>query len=51
LNYLEIFVEQLFSKSHLNASESAKKHFFCDVTIVENFDKKGLTWIKAAGSV
>jgi hypothetical protein len=28
MNYLAKFVEQLFSKSHLDASENAKKMFF-----------------------
>jgi hypothetical protein len=39
LNYLAIFVEQFFSKTHLDASEKAKTFFF-DVTKVENLDKK-----------
>jgi hypothetical protein len=41
LNYLEKLVEQ-----HFDASESAKNTFFCDVTKVENFDKKCLTFSK-----
>jgi hypothetical protein len=32
-----------FSKTHFDASGSAKKHFFYDVTKVENFDKKYVT--------
>jgi hypothetical protein len=40
INYLAKFVEQLFSKTHLDASESAKNTLFCDVTKVKNFDKK-----------
>jgi hypothetical protein len=36
-------LEQLFSKTHLNASESAINTFFYDVTKAENFDKKCLT--------
>jgi hypothetical protein len=39
-------VEHHFSKPHLDASESAKNTFFCDVTKVENFDKKCLTLSK-----
>jgi hypothetical protein len=39
LNFLEKLVEQHFS-------ESAKNTFFCDVTKVENFDKKCLTLSK-----
>jgi hypothetical protein len=39
LNYLAKFVEQFDSKTHLVASESAKTPF-CDVTKVENFEKK-----------
>jgi hypothetical protein len=35
LNYLAKFIEQNFSKTHFDASESAKK--------VENFDEKCLT--------
>jgi hypothetical protein len=46
LNYLVKFVEQLFSKTHLDVSESAKNTFFCDVTKVENFVKKCLTLSK-----
>jgi hypothetical protein len=38
LNYLAKFVEHFLFKTHLDASESAKKT--CDVTKVENFDKK-----------
>jgi hypothetical protein len=38
-------VQQLFSK-HLDASESAKKNPFCDLTKVENLDKKDLTLSK-----
>jgi hypothetical protein len=45
LNYLAKFVEQLFSKTHLDASESAKKFFFY-VTKFENFDKKFLALLK-----
>jgi hypothetical protein len=41
MNYLAKFVEQLFSKTHLDASEKPK-NFFCDVTNVEHFDKKCL---------
>jgi hypothetical protein len=40
LNYLKKYVEQLFPKPQLDASESAKNTFVCDVTKVENFDKK-----------
>jgi hypothetical protein len=43
--YLAKFVEQLFSKTHLGASESAKT-LFCDVIQVENLDKKCLTYEK-----
>jgi hypothetical protein len=32
LNYLAKFVQQHFSKTHLDASERAKKKIFCDVT-------------------
>jgi hypothetical protein len=39
-------VEHHFSKPLLDASESAKNTFFCDVTKVENFDKKCLTLSK-----
>jgi hypothetical protein len=39
-------MEQHFSKSLFDASESAKNIFFCDVTKVENFDKKCLTLSK-----
>jgi hypothetical protein len=46
LNYLEKLVEQHFSKTLFNASESAKNTFFCDVTKVENFDEKFLTLSK-----
>jgi hypothetical protein len=46
LNYLEKAVEQHFSKTLFDASESAKNTFFCDVTKVENFDKKCLTLSK-----
>jgi hypothetical protein len=42
LNYLE----QHFWKTLFDASESAKNTFFCDVTKVENFDKKCLTLSK-----
>jgi hypothetical protein len=42
LNYLEL-VEQHFLKTLFDASESAKKTSFCDVTKVKNFDKKCLT--------
>jgi hypothetical protein len=42
LNYLEKLEEQHFSKILFDASESAKNTFFCDVTKVENFDKKCL---------
>jgi hypothetical protein len=38
-------VEQHFSKTLFDASESAKT-LFCDVTKVENFDKKCLTLSK-----
>jgi hypothetical protein len=38
LNYLSKFVEQLLSKPHLDASESAK--CCCDVTKVEKFEKE-----------
>jgi hypothetical protein len=38
-------VEQFFAKTHLDASESAKT-IVCDVTKVENFDKKCLTLSK-----
>jgi hypothetical protein len=40
LNYLKKLVEQHFSKTLFDASESAKNTFFCDVIKVENFDKK-----------
>jgi hypothetical protein len=43
LNYLAKFVEQLFSKPHIDASENAKNTIFCDVTKVENFDKRCLS--------
>jgi hypothetical protein len=39
-------VEQNFSKTHFDVSESAKKTFFCDVTKVEIFDKNCLTLLK-----
>jgi hypothetical protein len=42
LNYLEKLVEQHFSRTLFDASESAKNTFFCDVTKVENFDKKNV---------
>jgi hypothetical protein len=35
LNYLEKFLEKHFSKQHLDASESAKNTFFCDVIKVD----------------
>jgi hypothetical protein len=35
-------LEQLFSKPHLDASVSAKKLLFCEVTKLENFDKNYL---------
>jgi hypothetical protein len=38
LNHLAKSVEQIFSKPLLDASESAKYTFFCDVTKVENLD-------------
>jgi hypothetical protein len=38
LNYLAKFVEQFFTKTHLDASESAKNTFFHDVTKVESLD-------------
>jgi hypothetical protein len=41
-NALEKLVEQNFSKTLFDALESAKNTFFCDVTKVENFDKKCL---------
>jgi hypothetical protein len=44
LDYLAKSVEQLFSKPHLDASESAS--FFSDVTKVKNFDKKCLALSK-----
>jgi hypothetical protein len=40
LIYLQKLVEQHLSKTLFDASESAKNTFFCDVTKVENFDKK-----------
>jgi hypothetical protein len=46
LNYLEKLVEQHFSKTLFDASENAKNTFFCDVTKVENFDKKCLNLSK-----
>jgi transposase len=46
LNYLEKLVEQHFSKTLYDASESAKNNFFCDATKVENVDKKCLTLSK-----
>jgi hypothetical protein len=39
LNYLKKLLEQHFSKT-LRCFRKCKKHFFCDVTKVENFDKK-----------
>jgi hypothetical protein len=38
LNYLAKFLVYFFSKTHFNASESAKTLYFCDVTKVEIFD-------------
>jgi hypothetical protein len=46
LNYLEKLLEQHFSKTLFDASESAKNAFFSDVTKFENFDKKCLTLSK-----
>jgi c-di-AMP phosphodiesterase-like protein len=46
LIYLANFVEKLFSKTHLDESKSAKNTSFCDVTKVDNFDKKCLTLSK-----
>jgi hypothetical protein len=46
LNYLEKLVKQHFPKTLFDASESAKITFFCDITKVENFDKKCLTLSK-----
>jgi hypothetical protein len=43
LNYLEKFVEQLVEKW--------KKHFFCDVTKVDNFDKNVLLYRKRTKKV
>jgi hypothetical protein len=40
LNYLKKLVEQNFSKTLFDASESAKTLFFCDFTKVGNFWKK-----------
>jgi hypothetical protein len=37
---------QDFSKTHFDASQSAKNTLFCDVTKVENFDKKCLSLSK-----
>jgi hypothetical protein len=37
LSYLAKFVEPLFSKPHLDASDSANNTFFCDVTKVDKF--------------
>jgi hypothetical protein len=45
-NYLAKFVKQNFSKTLFDASENAKNTLFCDVTKVENFDKKCLTLSK-----
>jgi hypothetical protein len=46
LNSLEKLVEQHFSKTLFDASESVKNTFFCEVTKVENFYKKCLTLSK-----
>jgi hypothetical protein len=37
LNYLAKFMEQFFSKPHLDASETTKITFFSEVNKVENF--------------
>jgi hypothetical protein len=39
-------VSEAFAKTHFDASDTAKKPFFCDVTKVNNFDKKCLTLSK-----
>jgi hypothetical protein len=39
LNYLAKCVKQLFSKTHLDASVSAKNTIFCDFTKVESLLK------------
>jgi hypothetical protein len=45
LNYLTKFVEQCFQK-HISMHQKVQKALFCDVTKVENFERKCLTLSK-----